>query len=178
MSDEYFTDPDGSTVHVELLDVSEDAWTQLHQVLGLAPHWLGRWKGGRHVFLDLAQYPDADLTRLRQWARNLGIAHQWENTTRTSWHPTSNGAPLPEATETGVCRTPEYLDTLTCPCGNDTCSTGLSHATTTAQEVDQDWDGRHVACRDCGRVMDLSTHDETSGTVHVVAGPQPFTPLP
>jgi len=34
-----------------------------------------------------------------------------------------------------------------------------------------DWDGKHLMCGDCGRVMDQSTYNAESETVNVVTGP-------
>ena len=94
--------------------------------------------------------------------------------------PTPGAAPdHPEVPGTfGTCETPQYLDTLTCVCSSDTFHGGFANATKDAVEVDQDWDSRHVACRSCGRVYDQAQHDEATGRVPMVAGPQPFTPMP
>ncbi|WP_380162683.1 hypothetical protein [Kineococcus sp. R86509] len=99
-------------------------------------------------------------------------------------HPGAARTPAhePSARGYGVCETSRYLDSLTCPCGNQPHASGFYPSTMTAQEVSPDrngaWDERHVACASCGRVFDQTAHDETTGRVPVVAGPQTFTPLP
>ncbi|ABS06129.1 hypothetical protein [Kineococcus radiotolerans] len=80
--------------------------------------------------------------------------------------------------EYGRCEIPDDLESMTCVCGTDIGrGDGFANSDTNAVEMDHGWDGKHFACQRCGRVFDQSQHDEASGLVLVVAGPQEFTPL-